>query len=188
MLLYSLYPALVLPGLSMYLATNGDCQMQSARTSALIAGLVLTAFGLGWMGSSASGANKHVVFPIKLTQADLAGGAFERFASVDITHEAGGQTWETTDAEIFLSPDKQFDAGAYRSGPVRMDITEDYGLHEFMYFLEGRVILTSRDGSTVEVGPGEGVMISADWQGIWDSPEGYRKIYVIYSPDGPIPE
>lgn len=162
--------------------------MQFSRTSALITALVLTAFSLGWMGSSASGASKRVVLPIKLTQADLAGGAFERFASVDMTHEAQGQTWNTTDAEIFLSPDKQFDAGVYKSGPVKLDITEDYGVQEFMYFLEGRVILTSRDGSSVEVGPGEGVLISADWQGIWDSPEGYRKIYVIYSPNGPITE
>jgi hypothetical protein len=28
-------------------------------------------------------------------------------------------------------------------------------------------------------------VIPADWTGIWDT-EGYTKIYVIYSPDGPI--
>lgn len=162
--------------------------MQSARITALLTVLVLAAFGAGWMASGASEAAKSVVLPIKLTKSDLAGGAFERFESVDTRHEESGQSWETTDAEIFLSPDKQFDAGVYKSGPVKMDITQDYGVQEFMYFLEGRVILTSRDGSSVEVGPGEGVLISADWQGIWDSPEGYRKIYVIYSPDGPITE
>jgi len=162
--------------------------MQLVKTSALISVLVIGAFSLGWMAATAGDARKQVVLPIKLTQSDLAGGAFERFTSVDITHEMAGQNWDTTDAEIFLSPDKQFDAGVYKSGPVRLDITEDYGVHEFMYFLEGRVILTSRDGSSVEVGPGEGVLISADWQGIWDSPEGYRKIYVIYSPNGPITE
>lgn len=160
--------------------------MKFTRTSVLISALVLTAFSLGWMGASVSGENKRVILPIKLSQADLAGGAFERFATVDITHEAAGQKWDTRDAEIFLSPDKQFDAGVYKSGPVKINITDDYGVQEFMVFLEGRVVLTSRDGSSVEVGPGEGVLISADWQGIWDSPEGYRKIYVIYSPDGPI--
>jgi len=176
------------PRAGILIGNNGDCQMQFARTSVFISALVLAGFSLGWMASSVGDAKNQVVLPIKLTQSDLAGGAFERFTSVDITHEMAGQTWETKDAEIFLSPDKQFDAGVYKSGPVRMDITEDYGLQEFMYFLEGRVILTSRDGSSVEVGPGEGVLISADWQGIWDSPQGYRKIYVIYSPNGPITE
>ena len=78
--------------------------------------------------------------------------------------------------------------GSIESGPLAMDIAEPYGVQEFMFFLEGRVILTSLDGSKVEVKAGEGVMISADWRGRWESPEGYRKTYVIYSPDGPLVE
>jgi hypothetical protein len=30
-------------------------------------------------------------------------------------------------------------------------------------------------------------VIPADWTGVWDT-EGYTKIYVIYSPEGPIEE
>ena len=133
-------------------------------------------------------ATASVVVPTKLTRDALAGAAFTNFASVKTTHEEAGQSWDTIDAEIFLSPDKKFDAGVYKSGPLALDIAEPYGVQEFMYFLEGRVILTSLDGSKVEVQAGEAVMIPADWQGRWESPEGYRKIYVIYSPDGPLVE
>jgi len=163
--------------------------VQFVRKNLFVAVIGLTGFVAGWVVSHAKDmASGSVVVPIKLTREDLAGAAFTNFATVKTAHEEAGQTWDTTDAEIFLSPDKQFDAGVYKSGPVALDITEPYGVQEFMYFLEGGVILTSLDGNKVEIQAGEAVMISADWQGRWDSPEGYRKIYVIYSPDGPLVE
>jgi len=151
------------------------------------AGMSLLCFAGGWMASDAyESAGTGAVLPVKLDRDDLSGKAFERFQSLVQEHEEQGEVWTTTDAEIFLSPDKQFDAGVYRSGPVRLSITEDYGVHEFMYFLEGSVLLTSTDGSRLEVSAGEAVLIPENWRGIWDSPAGYRKIYVIYSPSGPI--
>ncbi|MCW8846062.1 MAG: cupin domain-containing protein [Gammaproteobacteria bacterium] len=163
--------------------------MQFARKYLFVAVIGLVGFVAGWVVSRADErASGLAVIPTKLTQADLAGAVFTSFASVKTVHEEAGQTWDTTDAEIFLSPDRKFDAGVYESGPLALDIAEPYGVQEFMYFLEGRVILTSLDGSKVEVRAGEAVMISADWRGRWESPEGYRKIYVIYSPDGPLVE
>jgi len=119
--------------------------------------------------------------PILISQAQIAGGIFED--SAPIVSTKNGNT--TEDVEVFLSKDQQFDAGMYRSGKVRMDITEPYGVNEYMHFLEGGVTLTSSDGTVTEVRAGESVIIPADWTGIWDT-EGYTKIYVIYSPDGPI--
>jgi uncharacterized cupin superfamily protein len=165
----------------------GGSQMKFAGKTLLIMVNVLAVIGSTWSAAGASEV-KPAVVPVKLTKADLAGDAFANFASVKTVHQEEGQTWETVDAEIFLSPDRKFDAGVYKSGPVAMDITEPYGVQEFMYFLEGGVILTSADGTRVTVGPGEAVLISADWTGRWDSPDGYRKIYVIYSPHGPIAE
>lgn len=163
--------------------------MKVSLKNLLVAVIALTAFSAGWVASHAQDvASRSVVAPIKLTREDLAGAAFTNFASAEITHEEAGQTWDTTDAEIFLSPDRQFDAGVYKSGPVALDITEPYGVHEFMYFLEGGVILTSPDGNKLEIQAGEAVMIPADWRGRWDSPAGYRKIYVIYSADRPLVE
>lgn len=119
--------------------------------------------------------------PVKISQAQIAGSIFEDYAPVIATHD--GNT--THDVEAFLSSDKQFDAGMYRSGKVRAEITKPYGVNEYMHFLEGGVTLTSTDGTVTEIKAGDSAIIPAEWTGIWDT-EGYTKIYVIYSPDGPI--
>ena len=119
--------------------------------------------------------------PVKISQQQIAGSLFTDFPPVVVAHE--GNT--TEDVEVFLSADQQFDAGMYRSGKVRAEITEPYGVNEYMHFLEGGVTLTSSDGTVTEVGAGDSVIIPAEWTGTWDT-EGYTKIYVIYSPGGPI--
>jgi uncharacterized cupin superfamily protein len=121
--------------------------------------------------------------PVKISQAQIAGAIFEDYQPVVKTRN--GNT--THDVEVFLSSDRQFDAGLYRSGRVRAEITEPYGVNEYMHFVAGGVTLTSSDGTVTEVRAGDSVVIPADWTGVWDT-EGYTKIYVIYSPDGPIEE
>lgn len=135
------------------------------------------------LGSAVAASAADAVQPVKLTQAQVAGAVFEDYEPVVKTE--GGNT--THDVEVFLSQDKQFDAGMYRSGKVRAEITTPYGVNEYMHFLEGGVTLTSSDGKVTEVRAGDSVVIPAEWTGIWDT-EGYTKIYVIYSPGGPITE
>jgi len=121
------------------------------------------------------------VHPVKVSHEQIAGRIFEDYEPVVATHD--GNT--THDVEVFLSSNRQFDAGMYRSGKVRSEITKPYGVNEYMHFLEGGVTLTSSDGTVTEIGAGDSVVIPAEWTGTWDT-EGYTKIYVIYSPDGPI--
>ena len=71
----------------------------------------------------------------------------------------------------------------YRAGAQRFEITEPYGVDEFMFFLEGGVTLTSTDGTVIDVSAGEAVTIPKEWTGTWQT-TGYRKIWVIYSADG----
>jgi uncharacterized cupin superfamily protein len=122
------------------------------------------------------------VHPVKMSKEQIAGRIFEDYEPLVSTHE--GNT--THDVEVFRTDSGLFDAGMYRSGKVRAEITEPYGVHEYMHFLEGGVTLTSSDGTVTEVNAGDSVVIPADWTGVWDT-EGYTKIYVIYSPDKPIP-
>lgn len=131
-------------------------------------------------GAAGAGDAAH---PVKMGSDQIAGGIFSDYEPVVIDH--GDHV--TQDVEIFLSPDRQFDAGMYRSGATRIDITEPYGVHEYMHFLEGGVTLTSSNGQVTQINAGDSVVIPADWTGTWDT-EGYLKIYVIYSPDGPIEE
>lgn len=123
----------------------------------------------------------EVIHPVKMSKAQIAGEIFKDYEPVVV--ERNGNT--THDVEVFLSPKREFDAGMYRSGKVRAEIKEPYGVHEYMHFIEGGVTLTSSDGTVTEINAGDSVIIPAEFTGIWDT-EGYTKIYVIYSPDGPI--
>lgn len=130
-------------------------------------------------GTVAAVMAKESAHPAKLSQDDIAGGVFDRPAMIELTE--GGNT--TLDVTSFLSSDKKFGSGMYRSGAVRFEITEPYGVDEFMYFLEGGVTLTSSDGETQVINAGEAVTIPKEWTGVWET-GGYTKIWVIYSEDG----
>lgn len=117
--------------------------------------------------------------PEKIGKDDLAGKIFERQNMIETDH--GDHV--TLDVTTLLSSDKKFASGMYRSGKVRSEINEPYGVDEFMYFLEGGVTLTSSDGTVQTIYAGEAVTIPKEWTGIWDT-EGYTKIWVIYSEDG----
>lgn len=146
---------------------------------------ILTAACLLIAGTAhADGANH----PVKMSKEQIAGKMFTDHKPVVSEHsDSEWGPYTTHDVETFLSADKQMDTGMYKSGPVRMVIDEAYGVDEFMYFLEGGVTLTSEDGTVTEIGAGDAVTIGRDWKGIWES-KGYTKIYVIYSPEGPISE
>jgi len=138
-------------------------------------GLFLACLSVGaWAGDP--------IHPVKMSQSQIAGGIFEDYEPVVITEEGGNITH---DVEVFRSSNDLFDAGMYRSGKVRYEINEPYGVNEYMHFLEGGVTLTSSDGTVTEITAGDSVVIPKEWTGVWET-EGYMKIYVIYSPDAPI--
>lgn len=139
----------------------------------LIAGIAIACL------SGALLADGHVVTPAKMDNEDISGKIFERPDMLESTRN--GNT--TMDVTSLLSSDEKFASGMYRSGKVRSEITEPYGVDEFMFFLEGSVTLTSADGSQQVINAGEAVTIPKEWTGVWDT-DGYTKIWVIYSEDG----
>lgn len=116
-----------------------------------------------------------VIIPSKISKDEVAGKIFER--DTMIREESGA-----LDVRTMLSSDRKFDSGMYQAGASRFEITEPYGLDEFMYFLKGSVTLTSADGSVQVINAGEAVTIPKEWTGVWET-EGYTKIYVIYYPE-----
>lgn len=130
-------------------------------------------------GTVAAVLAKEPAHPEKLSEEDVAGEIFSRPGMLELTE--GGNT--TLDVTSFLSTNKKFGSGMYKSGAVRLDVSEPYGVDEFMYFLEGSVTLTSSDGHVQVINAGEGVTIPKEWTGVWET-EGYTKIWVIYSEDG----
>ena len=119
------------------------------------------------------------VYPAKLSVTDLAGAGFDRPETV-VTQEGDEQSLDLTSLK---SSDGKFASGMYKAGAQIFDITEPYGVDEFMFFLEGSVTLTSADGTVTTVNTGEAVTIPKEWTGRWET-AGYRKIWVIYSADG----
>ena len=117
--------------------------------------------------------------PAKMSKDDLAGKIFERPDMIEKDH--GDHV--TIDVPSLLSSDGKFATGMYRSGKVRFDITEPYGVDEFIYLLEGSLTLTSSDGDVQTINAGEATTIPKEWTGVWDT-DGYTKIWVIYSDDG----
>ncbi len=142
--------------------------------------LVIIIGTLALAGWSTAVSAEEVVKPAKISKEDISGGKiFERNEMIETTH--GTNT--TLDVTTLLSSDKKFASGMYKSGKTRFEVTEPYGVDEFMFFLEGAVTLTSSDGSVQVINAGEGVTIPKEWTGIWDT-DGYTKIWVIYSEDG----
>ena len=145
----------------------------------LITGMVIATVAVVTAAMSANRESDGIRHPAKISEDDIAGKIFERPDMIETDH--GGNI--TLDVTTLLSSDNKFASGMYRSGKVRSEIDEPYGVDEFMYFLEGGVTLTSLDGTVQEINAGEAVTIPKEWMGVWDT-EGYTKIWVIYSEDG----
>jgi len=120
-----------------------------------------------------------IVKPAKITKNDIAGDIYNHPDMVKSTNN--GNT--TLDVTTLVSSDGKFGTGMYRSGKIRFEITEPYGVDEFFYILEGSITLISADGTVTKTNAGEAVSIPKEWTGIWDT-DGYSKIWVIYSEDG----
>ena len=130
------------------------------------------------LGGSIVAASDETVRPAKISKPELGGKIFERPDVVEQTHADGHVTQTATS---LVSSDRSFSSGMYKSGKTRVEITQPYGVDEFMYFLEGGVTLTSSDGTALVVNAGEAVTIPKEWTGVFET-DGYTKIWVIYSP------
>ena len=122
---------------------------------------------------------EDAVHPAEMSREDISGEIFER----DATNRTERNGFTVLDVTSLKSSDGKFASGMYKAGKSRFEVTEPYGVDEFMYFLEGGVTLTSSDGTVTKIDAVEAVTIPKEWTGIWDT-DGYTKIWVIYSEDG----
>ena len=127
----------------------------------------------------ANNQESKTVFPTKITKDDAAGMLFQRDDVTETTHADGH---ETTSVTSMVSSDGKFYSGMYRSSKTRFEISEPYGVDEFMYFFSGSVTLTSTDGSVMTVHAGEAITMPKEWIGTFDT-DGFEKIWVIHSSD-----
>ena len=142
--------------------------------------LLVTIMILAAAAVAISAHHEGAAHPAKIGKAEMGGAIFSRPDMTRTEHESGNVTLDVTS---LMSSDGRFASGMYKSDKSYSEITDPYGVDEFMYFIEGGVTLTSSDGTVTEINAGDAVTIPKEWTGIWDT-DGYTKIWVIYSDDG----
>ena len=144
-----------------------------------IATITVLAIAIGLTVPVQSLAHESSVTPVKISKDEFSGKIFERPDVVEATEDGAA----TLDVTTFMSSDEKFATGVYKTGKVQWEISEPWGVDEFIYLLEGSMTLTSSDGTVQVINAGEAVTIAKEWTGIVDT-EGFTQIWVIYSEDG----
>ena len=83
--------------------------------------------------------------------------------------------WET-----FVDPTKNFSVGVWRGEVGTWNIA--YKKDEYCEILEGKSVLTDRNGTSVTVAQGDRFVIPKGYTGTWEVLEATKKIYASYEP------
>jgi len=78
----------------------------------------------------------------------------------------------------FTNKDESFQIGLWEAKEGEVPALWTYD--EFMYVLKGGIEMTDSSGSTLVIGPNEGVVVPTGWEGVFSVPEEVLKIWVIY--------
>ena len=87
---------------------------------------------------------------------------------------------KTKEVQTFNNSDESFSMGIWES--TQANIPSDWPYDEFMYVIEGQILMTDQDGNTYEINPGEGIIVPTGWKGNFSVAEGVSKIWAIYDP------
>ena len=101
--------------------------------------VLVMVFLLAVVVAALAGSDVQTVLPAKISREAAAGNIFAREDVIRTAHKSGNVTLDVT---TLLSSDEKFASGMYQSGRSYFELTEPYGVDEFMYFLNGSVILT----------------------------------------------
>ena len=83
----------------------------------------------------------------------------------------------TSGRRLHTSADGRVEVGVWACTPGGWAITERPDT-ETVHLLAGRARLTDADGRSVEIGPGDVLVLPRGWSGRWDVLEPVRKLYV----------
>lgn len=86
------------------------------------------------------------------------------------------QTWNLVDTAL---PPGRLYAGVWRCEPGRWRIAMGPNEHELFTVLSGRCRIHAPDGSFVEAGPGEAIVLPAGFEGSFEVTETLTKTYAI---------
>jgi hypothetical protein len=103
--------------------------------------------------------------PVEPTPADLelVGGDRDGWKAVGTTRLYEG--------EIILE--------VYASPPAVVEISAPFPYDEFVWMLDGELVLTPVDGQAVTYGPGDAVLVAKGFMGTWETRGNYRELIII---------
>lgn len=110
---------------------------------------------------------KLVSIDIDAVEPEIGGPAEDRL----ISGNPRFRTWNVEEADGGVY------AGVWESTPGKWRI--EYDEWEFCHILSGRSVITSDDGETRKVNPGDSFVIRPGFKGAWEVLETTRKEYVI---------
>jgi hypothetical protein len=126
-----------------------------------------------------SGARSEADAP-GILRIDASQGVEEPLALDPSRLEPGSPVPQQQVRNLYTDASGQFFAGQWHSTPGAWQVR--YTESEMCVLSEGRVRLTGRDGRRWEFGPGEGFVVPAGFEGLWEVLEPARKFYAIFEP------
>ncbi len=128
--------------------------------------LALAATGSAW----ADGA------PVRIDPAVLAGEGLEALPPRDPAITISQRDDKSSFKSVF---EGDIVSGVFESGPAVLKV-EGLAFDEFIYVLEGGLVLTGADGVAHTFGPGDYLVLPKGWSGTWEmTGDTYRELIVV---------
>ena len=129
--------------------------------------------------AAATAGSRSEVVPIRIERSFLDGLGL---TPTDLSEPDPADDNVTSDAPIENSSHifhtNKIMVGVYEAAPGKVHI-ESARFDEFVYILEGRLILTPDHGGRYEFEKGDSLIVPMGYTGHWEMPEKYRELIVI---------
>jgi len=102
---------------------------------------------------------------------------FKKLSTKELSN-GGEDQLRAKEALSFTNKDESFQIGLWEAKEGQVPALWTYD--EFMYVLKGSIEMTDSSGSTLVIGPNEGVVVPTGWEGEFSVPETVVKIWIIY--------
>ena len=110
--------------------------------------------------------------PDELREAELTPAA-PSAADLELT----GSDWEGVGSKNLY--EGEFVAAMYSSPPTVVEFQRPFPYDEYVWMLDGELVLTPKGGKPMRFGPGEGVLVPKGFMGSWETRGNFREFIII---------
>jgi uncharacterized cupin superfamily protein len=130
-------------------------------------------------GSIVAGWFRDAPEPLPLKAAQLNDVELEPFepTAADLELLGEHEAWQA--AGMTRSYEGEFVVEVFASPPALVEITAPFPYDEFVWMLDGELVLTPVGGQAATYGPGAGVLVPKGFMGTWEIRGSYRELIII---------